>query len=136
LTIIHIKGKMDIFIIYFVLFTITKQDTKTISLSCTPLTNTILSSFLFLFLLFYLHCLYYLRLWLFIVLVSQYRLSLFQAQHNMILDFLKIVDLTISFFYFYIHRICCYPIFDPCFDKFSEKFKNSEKHWKSKKIRF
>ena len=23
---------------------------------------------------------------------------------------------------------CCYPIFDPCFDKFSEKFKNSEKH--------
>jgi len=31
---------------------------------------------------------------------------------------------------------CCYPIFDPCFDKFSEKFKNSEKHWKSKKIRF
>jgi hypothetical protein len=23
---------------------------------------------------------------------------------------------------------CCYPIFDPCFNKFSEKFKNSEKH--------
>jgi hypothetical protein len=23
---------------------------------------------------------------------------------------------------------CCYPIFDTCFDKFSEKFKNSEKH--------
>jgi hypothetical protein len=23
---------------------------------------------------------------------------------------------------------CCYPIFDPCFDKFSEKSKNSEKH--------
>jgi len=31
---------------------------------------------------------------------------------------------------------CCYPIFDPCFDKFSEKFKNSEKHWKSKKYVF
>ena len=24
--------------------------------------------------------------------------------------------------------MCCYPIFDPCFDKFSEKSKNSEKH--------
>jgi hypothetical protein len=24
--------------------------------------------------------------------------------------------------------LCCYPIFDPCFDKFSEKSKNSEKH--------
>ena len=24
--------------------------------------------------------------------------------------------------------VCCYPIFDSCFDKFSEKFKNSEKH--------
>jgi hypothetical protein len=23
---------------------------------------------------------------------------------------------------------CCYPIFDPCFDKFLEKSKNSEKH--------
>jgi len=23
---------------------------------------------------------------------------------------------------------CCYPIFDPCFDKFSKKSKNSEKH--------
>jgi len=27
-----------------------------------------------------------------------------------------------------IDRYCCYPIFDPCFDKFSEKSKNSEKH--------
>ena len=27
-----------------------------------------------------------------------------------------------------VHAWCCYPIFDPCFDKFSEKFKNSEKH--------
>jgi len=26
------------------------------------------------------------------------------------------------------NEMCCYPIFDPCFDKFSEKFKNSEKH--------
>ena len=26
------------------------------------------------------------------------------------------------------YHFCCYPIFDPCFDKFSEKFKNSEKH--------
>jgi exonuclease III len=26
------------------------------------------------------------------------------------------------------HPACCYPIFDPCFNKFSEKFKNSEKH--------
>jgi hypothetical protein len=31
---------------------------------------------------------------------------------------------------------CCYPIFDPCFDKFSEKSKNSEKQRKSKKILF
>jgi len=29
---------------------------------------------------------------------------------------------SIEFYY------CCYPIFDPCFDKFSEKSKNSEKH--------
>jgi hypothetical protein len=28
------------------------------------------------------------------------------------------------------------PHFDPCFNKFSEKFKNSEKHWKSKKYVF
>jgi hypothetical protein len=26
------------------------------------------------------------------------------------------------------HGLCCYPIFDPCFDKFSKKFKNSKKH--------
>jgi len=25
-------------------------------------------------------------------------------------------------------RFCCYPIFDPCFDKFSEKSKNNKKH--------
>ena len=28
------------------------------------------------------------------------------------------------------------PIFDKCFDKFSEKSKNREKQWKSKKICF
>jgi len=31
---------------------------------------------------------------------------------------------------------CCYPIFDPCFDKFSEKSKNSEKTLKIQKIHF
>jgi hypothetical protein len=31
---------------------------------------------------------------------------------------------------------CCYPIFDPCFDKFSEKSKNSEKTLKIRKIHF
>jgi hypothetical protein len=34
------------------------------------------------------------------------------------------------------HVPYCYPIFDPCFDIFSEKSKNREKHWKSKKIHF
>jgi len=29
----------------------------------------------------------------------------------------------------YVVDICCYPIFDPCFDKFSEKSKNSEKKY-------
>jgi hypothetical protein len=27
-----------------------------------------------------------------------------------------------------VFEVCCYPIFDPCFDKFSKKSKNSEKH--------
>ena len=31
---------------------------------------------------------------------------------------------------------CCYPIFDLCFDKFSEKFKNSEKTLKIQKNTF
>ena len=31
---------------------------------------------------------------------------------------------------------CCYPIFDPCFDKFSEKIKNNEKQRKFKKYVF
>jgi hypothetical protein len=31
-------------------------------------------------------------------------------------------------FLVYLELLCCYPIFDPCFDKFSEKSKNSEKH--------
>jgi len=32
--------------------------------------------------------------------------------------------------------MCCYPIFDQCFDKFSEKSKNRKKQWKSKKYVF
>jgi hypothetical protein len=31
---------------------------------------------------------------------------------------------------------CCYPIFDPCFDKCSEKSKNSEKTLKNPKNTF
>jgi hypothetical protein len=37
-------------------------------------------------------------------------------------------SLSIDYFSFFLHNSCCYPIFDPCFNKFSEKFKNSEKH--------
>jgi len=31
------------------------------------------------------------------------------------------------------HSQCCYPIFDPCFDKIFKKSKNNEKQQKSKK---
>ena len=31
---------------------------------------------------------------------------------------------------------CCYPIFDPCFDKFSEKNKNSKKNNENPKNAF
>jgi len=48
LTTIYIKDKTDFFIFCFVLSTILKHDTKTITLSCTSLTNTILSLSLFL----------------------------------------------------------------------------------------
>jgi len=35
-----------------------------------------------------------------------------------------------------LHTMCCYPIFDPCFDTFSEKSKNTKKQRKSKKYIF
>jgi len=31
---------------------------------------------------------------------------------------------------------CCYPIFDPCFNNFSEKTKNSKKTMKTQKMHF
>jgi hypothetical protein len=35
-----------------------------------------------------------------------------------------------------VRQWCCYPIFDPCFDKFSEKTKNSKKTMKTQKMHF
>jgi hypothetical protein len=55
---IYIKGKIDFFIFCFVLFTVTKHDTKIVTLSYKSLPNTILSSSRFLFCLIYLHCLH------------------------------------------------------------------------------
>jgi hypothetical protein len=57
LTIIHIKEKINFFIFYFVLSTITKYDIEIIILSCTTLPNIILSSSFFSSYLFYFHCL-------------------------------------------------------------------------------
>jgi hypothetical protein len=51
LIIIHIKGKIDFFLLYFVLFTITKQDTKIIILSCISLLIIILY-IIFIFIIF------------------------------------------------------------------------------------
>ena len=44
----YIKSKIDFFIFYFVISTITKQDIKTIILSCKSLPNTIISQLFFL----------------------------------------------------------------------------------------
>jgi len=55
LIVVHIKGIIYIFIFYFFLSIITKHDIKTVTLSCTPLPNIILS--LSFFFLSYLSCL-------------------------------------------------------------------------------
>jgi hypothetical protein len=51
------------------------------------------------------------------------RTSIFQMKFN--LQTIKKGEDSISQ---YLHRICCYPIFDPCFDKFSEKIQKIAKN--------